>query len=74
MTFIKAYYDEVSKNVVAKTLYVTEDEYSASKCKKGVITSEYFAISTTVKKSFMWNRTLMYNGVMYIEGLNMVIE
>lgn len=56
------------------TLYMTSTEYDGIKEGKGVITSEYTSKDATIRRSFMWNRTLINNRRLYIEGFNMVIE
>lgn len=55
-------------------MYVTEAEYESYKEGKGVITSEYTSDDTSIRRSFMWNRTLRLNKRLYIEGFNLVIE
>ena len=60
--------------LIANVLYISEEEYERLRDPKGIISSEHMSRDTYVRKSFMWSRTLILNGRMYVEGLTMVIE
>lgn len=67
---------EKGKNngLIASVLYISKEEYERLHDPKGIISAEYASRNTCIRKSFMWGRTLILNGRMYVEGLTMVIE
>ena len=60
--------------LIASVLYISKEEYERLHDPKGIISTEYASRNAYIRKSFMWGRTLILNGRMYVEGLTMVIE
>lgn len=61
----------LSENKLA--IIITEDEYNSSDDGRGTITSEHDDGESAIRRSFMWNRTLMWRNRLFIEGFNMAI-